>query len=513
MKILFLLFVVSLAGCSNLTKRSPQSDPLPAPVLLTHLTDLTARVTAGEVQADNCHAFFQTQLGLATEESVQSWSLQQTENFSRSLAEATWQARLALHNNIPHYTGCRNDLRQLFYRLRAIEDLAVIRLSGAPQLHSSDIADYQKLPIPLVDNAFYGGYLGASGKFEDTKFEFHSGDIMVTRGGSQFSAVLSSVGMIPNQYDHFALVHQAPTGALSTIESYADVEHDGVAHFDMDFALKNVNPRILVLRPKNAEIGAKAADLMMTRALEGERTAKPGEKPPVKIGYDYDMSFPTDQSRMTCTGVTYWGYKDASENSPQGPFVIPEERTIPRPELTDIYKATGIKPVPMLTGSDIELDSRFDLLVEFRDPRLIEDSRIRESVVQSMFNWMRDYNYHLKPTLKTLAIDLVIYPLRRTFVWQGFRRIFNIQDFPNDAPKGFVKVLTELNDIGDILYKRVYDANLAYRQTTGWSLTHDQMNKVLEDYRKADLERYLGRRGSDFHSAFGDPTVEPQTEY
>ncbi len=66
---------------------------------------------------------------------------------------------------------------------------------------------------------------------------------------------------------------------------------------------------------------------------------------------------------------------------------------------------------PLLTASDLELDSRFDLHLEFRDHRLIEDIRIRHIAARVVENWMTEKDYRLLPTYKTILLNLFIFPL------------------------------------------------------------------------------------------------------
>ena len=294
-------------------------------------------------------------------------------------------------------------------------------------------------------------------------------------------------------------MHKDEVGKLETIESYAQTQPSGVQAFEMDYALKNENPRIVLLRPKDSKIGARAADIM-------SREAKAGKADPTKqIAYDYTMSF-ADDKHMTCSAVSYWGYYKASD----GKFIIPEMRSTPNPKLTQLYSKTGINPEPMLTAADMELDSRFDLLLEFRDHRLISDSRLREAVAQSLFKWMSDLDYTIRPGFKSFVIDDIIFPLHKTKLWPMIKGLTGLS-IPPDAPEGFIETLDALNSISDVLYKRVFDENSKYFKQSGWNMTHNQMMAVLETYRQADYQKCRSSGVTQFHQAFTSRTCLPKT--
>ncbi|CAN5511742.1 hypothetical protein BH10BDE1_BH10BDE1_13630 [soil metagenome] len=490
--LVLLALALSPLACTSVDKKASAREPQSTPGLLVDLLKLKTDIASNAVDAQNCHEYFQSQLQALQEERLQEIPFERAKHDSEKIMHATWQNRLAIHAGLSKYVSCRTELRQLFYRLRSIEDLAADRFYGEKQTTQNDLRDFQNQPIPLVDNDFYHGYLGSSGAVEKATVPFRSGDLMVTRGLSFFSAALSMIPDHPSQLDHFVLVHRDNTGKMQTIESYAQT--GGVAAFPMDYALKNENARIMLLRPKDAALGAKAAQIMLDAVEEGERN------PSKKIGYDFFMDLENPE-RMTCSAVTYWGFRRASNDE----FKIPEEKSTVSPKLSQIFENTGIKQGPLLTAGDIELDTRFELLLEFRDPRLIQDGRIREVVEQSIFKWMKEYNYRLRPTLGTIAIDTLIYPLRPTKLWPVVRKVTGSPDFPLETPKGFIKTLKQLNDVSDVLYKRVYDATLKNREKTGWGLTQQQMLDVLDQYRVEDLKNCNSRGGgyAHFTSNFG----------
>src|SRR6185437_13450607 len=107
---------------------------------------------------------------------------------------------------------------------------------------------------------------------------------------------------VSSQFSHVVLVHvDQATGKTETIESYVG---PGAGIYDIDYALKNENVRLLLLRPKDPTMGARAADFMYEKVRDAVAAGQP-------IPYDYGFDF-QDHSSLSCAEVAEWGYQDAS---------------------------------------------------------------------------------------------------------------------------------------------------------------------------------------------------------
>lgn len=458
---------------------------------LNILSDATE--ASENVSAQHCKVFFNTVLDTIKEE-----ALQNSDSNPQTVLVASWRLRKTIHGKLDVIPNCRAEVRKAFYQLRAIEDLAGVKAYKTASLTGLDI-DFQNQPIPMRENKEYNGYLGASGNVEQSPLNIESGDILVTRGTSFFSAMLSNISENKGQFSHFVLLHKAQDGAEHSIESYAQT--GGVSRFDMTYALKNENARILHLRAKNKDIAHNAAEIMMNRVLEGEKD------PSKQITYDFYINL-EDKSKMTCSEIAYWGFADASS----GTFMLPEQKSSLHPGLKQIFEQTGIKPDPMMTPQDIEVDSRFEMLAEFRDYRLVRDTRYRDAVLISIFDWMKNYGYELKSTANSVAIDYIVYPLRRTPLWPLVKAVTGSPDFPIESPKGFVKTLKQLNDVSDVLYKKLKDHDDEFYSKTGWSMSNAQLLDVLTKYRTDDAERFKNRQSNDFHYFFRPEGLRNKTK-
>ena len=469
-----LIFIIT--ACVSGTKRSPSSENKK---LLDDLNHFREVVQSGLVDQKSCPEYFGQAVNLFFDERIYDYSPEDKEAL-KNIIRSTWQTRLAIHSHLADYhQACTNELRQIFYKLRSIEDLADIAYYKEEPLSAADFTgekDFQKQQVPLVQNEFYHGYLGAQGQFEtmeDVKSVLKNGDMMVTIGASDFSAVLATMPEYPGFLDHLVYIHKDEEHGLQSIESYATPQGEapnngtGVQFYDIDFALKNVNPRILLLRlkPQYSELAEKAANDFYDLVIEKRKSKQP-------ITYDYLMKV-TDPSKMTCASVPLWALRNASHDQ----FVIPEQKSNLRAGLEPIYKSTGMNTAPLLTASDIELDSRFDLLLEFRDHRLIEDIRIRHIAARVVENWMIEKDYRLLPTYKTILLNLFIFPLH----------LEKLASLPPGAPPGFVKTLDELTQTIEVLVAQLKKQQSKRRAEHKWSMSLNEMMAFLETYRQNEV--------------------------
>ncbi len=205
MKKYAVILIFIFTACATVTKRSPSSENRKFLDDLNHFQEV---VKSGLVDQKSCPEYFGQAVKLFSDERIHEYS-PDDKDILKTIIRTTWQTRLALHSHLAEYhQACTNELRQLFYNLRSIEDLADIAYYQEVPLSAADFSgekDFQKQKVPLVQNEFYHGYLGAQGEFEkmdNVKSVLKNGDMMVTIGASDFSAVLATMPEYPGFLDH-----------------------------------------------------------------------------------------------------------------------------------------------------------------------------------------------------------------------------------------------------------------------------------------------------------------------
>ena len=459
-------------ACSTNPYRTPQS------VSFMHETeDWKFKLNSRSLNTNECASELTSLRQQITEEKLTQMSDQEVRNDGANILENLWLIRLRLHDQLQNLKRCKNEVIQTFQQLRSIEDLLGDKYYNEKPLNPKDI-DYANTPVPFRDNDFYHGYL-ARPTIANQRLEFQSGDVLLTRGVSFFSAALARIPYAVGQFSHFVMLHR-DGNTVNSIESYAQT--GGVGIFSEVEALKNENSRILVLRARNQSLAKGAADYMWT---ESHRR---------KIPYDFEMNV-RDDSKMTCSEVPYHGFRVASNGS----FLLPEDSTAVSDKLGPFMKKVGMNSDGILSPRDMEADSRFELVAEFKDYRVLRDLRYRDAILSKMFDWMANRGYELNHDGATLVAQYLVWPLRKTPLFPMIRKLGKMPEIPEGTPRKFFITLAQLNTTAELIYDQVIERDKETIKKTGWPMTSNQLASLIEEIRLDDLDRYMRRYGQTFH--------------
>lgn len=401
------------------------------------------------------------------------------------IADTSWKIRMALHKRLASFEkDCVEQIQSNFRQFRFIEDYLMERVTNVKDHVPSEL-DFQAQPVPMKEKTPYYVF-----RNNTDGLELKGGDILVSRGLSFLSAMIARLGKRGTQFSHIVFVHEnEETKEIKTIESYVGV---GVTFFDLDFALKNENARILWVRPKDKAMGARASKLI------GEEVAsRIAKNDPIK--YDYALDF-NDHSTMSCAEVAQSAYDMASNSKFHIPY-YPNEVVGAKPLLEHIGLPSGETFEP----GDMEIDPRFEVLGEFQDLRLTRDSRQKDVILSSLFQWMDDKDYILKDSTKSKMAGGLIYNVRRTFLWPLVKKALNISDFSKQVPRKMLRTVTLLGQIGEVMLAELKAKDAAFQKEHGWPMTYKELYGVLEEFRQKDLALFKNKKTkkeSKFHAWF-----------
>lgn len=412
---------------------------------------------------------------------VKSLPLSQLSVDAESIAKNSWEIRSTLHSRLSEVDKkCALQIQASFRQFRFIEDY-LLEMSRKVTHNSPSQIDFQKQPVPILDNSasFYEFRANSNAKFQP-------GDLLVTRGVSFLSGMIARLGKRSTQFSHVVMVSQDPvTKETKTIESYVGV---GVAFYNLDFALKNENARILWLRAKDQSLGLKASEKMS--ALVKERL---DAKNPIK--YDYELDF-NDPKTMSCAEVSQVAFQMADEKFriPYYPNEISGAKSII--ERLKLVEGDTYEP------GDMEIDPRFELVGEFRDLRLTRDSRQKDAIMSVVFDWMEHKDYELKDDMKSKMAGGIIYSVRRTFLWPLVKKILKLDDFSKEIPRNMLRTVTLINELGAVMLAELQAKDLEFEKKHGVPMSYMDFYKTLEEMRAEDLKLYENkktRKKAKFH--------------
>lgn len=386
-----------------------------------------------------------------------------------ALFKASWEIRNRLHKRLSEFDKeCAHQLVASFRQFRFLEDYFLEVSRNVEDKIPSEIK-FQEQPVPMLETDVpYYSFLSVP----DIKLE--AGDILISRGMSFISGMIARLGVRPTHFSHLIMVHEdSESKKLQTIESYIGV---GVGTYDMDYALKNENVRILWLRPKDREMGKKAS-LKMAELLKQKK----------RIRYDYSMDF-EDFGRMSCSEVVKAGYHMVSSE-----FKVPY---YPNEILdnSDLVRRLKLVHGETFEPGDMEIDPRFELMGEFRDIRLTRDARQKDAIMSAIFNWLENKNYVLKDNAESYLAGSVIFAARKTFLWPLIQKTLKIEDFSKEVPPRMLRTVQIMNTLGAVLLEELQKKDAQFEAKNGVPMTYMDFAQTLEEMRVEDLSLYQNKK-------------------
>ncbi len=277
-------------------------------------------------------------------------------------------------------------------------------------------------------------------------------------------------------FSHIVFVHvDEKTKEVTTIESYIG---KGVGIYSIEDALKNENSRILVLRPKDRELAARAADYMYDKVMALKKQNK-------IIYYDYDLDF-EDNSKLSCEEIAYDSFKQNSD----GKFIIPEQMSKIEMKDEEFLKRIGIKKGLMMTPVDMETDSRFDIALDWTDYRIMRDSWRKDAVLGEMFRWINDYNYKIHENLTSIGAKVVWSTRYIPGLWGMLAKVSGLsKDMTKDVPSLTISTMASLKTIGGILLPIATKADEEYFLKNGKWMSTEMLREALENFRQTNPKK------------------------
>lgn len=441
--------------------------------LLLEARSIIDMVSTREINAQSCDRELSNLISDYQLVTPQNIDLEVIRRDGQKILDESFNARLSLHSVLPLLTpGCRVKLKELNLLIRASEDYVGVHYYNDKQVAAESIK-FQEQPVPVYEAQAYHPYHVGAGIDPKAKFEFKNGDIMITKGVSFVSSTISEIAKPRSLFSHIVFVHvDDQTKEVTTMESYVG---KGVGIYPIEEALKNENARILVLRPKDSALAAKAADYMYSKVVELKKKKK-------FIPYDYTLDV-EDNSKLSCEEVAYDSFKQASG----GKFVIPEVMSTITMDDEAFLKRIGIKKGQMMVPADMETDSRFDIVLDWTDYRLLRDSWRKDAVLGEMFRWITDNNYKIHENLTSVAAKAIWSTRYIPGVWQMMSRLSGIpKDFTKDVPSITISTMASLKTIGNILLPVVAQADQEYFEKTGKWMSSDMLRESLEKFRQSE---------------------------
>lgn len=393
--------------------------------------------------------------------------LQRLREQAPELLERMFRLRLSLAERLRtfHDAGtvppeCVDAIRRALRYSRFVEELLAELLVKAKEQALPTVALQGGVPSLLVNPAF-------------APLELRSGDLLLVRGSSFFSAAIARIGDEDGQFSHLAMTYTADDGGRYVMEAMFD---SGVVIVPLDEWLSHGPARLLVFRQQDARLAEQAArDIhdWIAAARESGRT----------IPYDYRMNT-QDRSEFFCAELVGFAYERASAGQlrlPAYPTSLQALRGHPFLENMGIRDRTTFAP------GDVELDPRLQLVAEWRNLRHSAETRIKDAILTSLLDWMATHGYQL--TYRGLLQGGV------EIYWALLRPFGVLEErLPANMEKSFLKSMLGLHSAAGLVYERIAPPLLEAGEDNPLALDYKAILTVTEEYRRRDCRRLRAHR-------------------
>lgn len=309
------------------------------------------------------------------------------------------------------------------------------------------------------------------------KVDFQIGDLFLIRGKSYVSGMIARIGDTELQFSHLAILGLNDKNEKVIVEALIPY---GTKISPFETWLKQKEARVVHFRFQDAETASKAGKAAFE--LANGFISKHG----YNIPYDFKMSS-LDADTIFCAELIENAYLTASNSK----VLLPENKSMTTKfKSTPFLKNMGIESTEIFAPGDIEFDSRFDLLAEYRYLGKYEESdtipllrkiRMQDAIIQSIYNWTIMDNYQFVDSWK---INM------KTVLAKAFRYIGFLKDrMPTHMPYSSLKTVIQFEDTSHILEAYLFPIEESFYSQKKHSLHFQEMLKVLKEFRNAECEK------------------------
>lgn len=274
--------------------------------------------------------------------------------------------------------AARNTVYQLLYGMRAAEEEVLLQTASLPFAAS----------MPVKDEA--------SATPQSTIFGIavHSGDLLVSRGGAEVSALISRGNNYPGNFSHVALLYvDAATNIPYLVEAHIE---KGVAVSSAEQYIKDKKLRFMVLRA-----GADQPSMIYDPLLP-HKAAKAAYEQALRrhIPYDFKMDF-HDSTALFCSEVASHAYGQ------MGLQLWQASSTISSQGVVNWLSDFGVEHFVTQMPSDLEYDPQLSVVAEWRNPETLWKDHVDNAVMDAMLEQADNgktigYNHWLLPVVRVV---------------------------------------------------------------------------------------------------------------
>ncbi len=220
----------------------------------------------------------------------------------------------------------------------------------------------------------------------------HSGDLLVSRGGAEVSALISRGNDYPGNFSHVALIYvEEGTNIPYIIEAHIE---RGVDIANLEEYIQDRKLRFMALRPR-FDLKKIQDNPMLPHIAAKEMFEEAKSR---HIPYDFKMNF-FDHEAMFCSEVGSSTYKN------NGIQLWQSESTISSFGVVKLLNTFSVENFVTQMPSDLEYDPQLSVVAEWRNSEALFDDHLYNAVIDAMLECAEkgeeiEYNHFLLPVVR-----------------------------------------------------------------------------------------------------------------
>jgi hypothetical protein len=255
-----------------------------------------------------------------------------------------------------HTTAARERLYRILFGTRMALEEVMLQMPEGSKFPEITLAEDEPSRTPAIE--MHG-------------MRFHSGDILVSRGGAPTSALIARGNDFPGSFSHVALLHvDEKSGEASVIESHIEC---GVVPTSFENYLKDKKLRILVLRLR-ADLPAVKTDPLLPHKVASASLREARDR---HIPYDFAMDSRNPRKQF-CSEVVSAAYAGQGIRLWLGPTLISD------PVVTAWLASVGVRHFETQEPADLEQDPQLRIVAEWRDRMTLFKAHVDDAVTDAM---------------------------------------------------------------------------------------------------------------------------------
>jgi hypothetical protein len=352
-------------------------------------------------------------------------------------------------------------LRDVFRASRYAGDLiGEIRL-GHPRLAEGE----------ATASAFAGNtaFLEINPAYGPGPLRLEPGDVVLQRGMAHNSAAIARIGDVDSQFSHVSMVAYDGTGTSVMVEALIE---DGSLITPVDKALAHGLGRAILFRHRDRALALEASELIRDHVLKFDGRSGP------RILYDFTME-PEGYGELFCAKLVRLAYSMASD----GRHRLPAYPTLLDMKNRDFISRIGVTASETFAPGDLELETGFDIVAEWRDYRVTSELRLKDMIMFKLFEWMEAHGYKFRasPGIRLIACLGRLSSHLPASVQERLRSLAG--KVPPNMGSSAIGAVAMLHKTAEELYARLHRLESDSIATSGHQLHPRQVMHALEEMR------------------------------